>query len=123
MIMMLICITDIPIPPPLSTQKERLDRAGNLTSEANKILNTKNRRRRQNVNNSITNDDEKPTANPELTVDATSELPSITIEGDNVEYLNTFEVVDGPLDPNSNYTGFIEIIGKMFFPGCLFYWK
>lgn len=97
----------------MSTQKERLDRAGNLTSEANKILNTKNRRRRQNVNNSIPSDDEKPISNSEATVETTSELSSvITIESDNGEYLNSFEVIDGPLDPNSNYTGFIEIIGE-----------
>lgn len=100
----------------MSTQKEHLDRAGNLTSEANKILNTKNRRRRQKLNNSIPKDEEKPTSNIEATLDTTTELsPSvITIEGDNGEYLNSFEVVDGPLDPNSNYTGFIEIIGILW---------
>lgn len=103
------------MPPPVSTQKERLDRAGNLTSEANKILNTKNRRRRrQNVNNSIPNDDEKPIAISESIVETTSEFSSvITIEGNNGEFMNSFEVVDGPLDPNSNYTGFIEIIGEL----------
>lgn len=25
-----------------------------------------------------------------------------------------YEVFDGPLDPNSNYTGFVEVIGECF---------
>lgn len=104
----------------MSTQKERLDRAGNLTSEANKILNTKGRRRRQNVNNNISNDDDKPIAITEATPDTNSELSSvITIEGDNGGEHNSFEVVDGPLDPNSNYTGFIEVIGELLKAFCL----
>lgn len=78
--------TETPVPPPMSTQKERLDKAGNLTSEASKILNSKNRRRkRQPIDNAIpTDDDVKSTT-----------VSSITINS------NAFEIFDGRLDPLS----------------------
>lgn len=105
------------LPPPLSTQKERLDRAGNLTSEASKILNSKNRRRkRQHLNNSIPTDDKLGTTTTTTTTSlpllmstaagATESPTIITINS------NSFEVFDGPLDPASNYTGFVEVIGE-----------
>lgn len=79
-------ITEAPVPPPMSTQKERLDKAGNLTSEASKILNSKNRRRkRQPTDNAIpTDDDVKSTT-----------VSSITINS------NAFDIFDGPLDAAS----------------------
>lgn len=79
-------VTEAPVLPPMSTQKERLDKAGNLTSEATKILNSKNRRRkRQPTDNSIpTDEDVKSTT-----------VSSITINS------NAFEIFDGPLDPSS----------------------
>lgn len=48
------------------------------------------------MNNSIPTDDDKKSTTP----------ATITIN------TNSFEVLDGPLDPNSNYTGFVEVIGK-----------
>lgn len=76
-------VSDVtPVPPPMSTQKERLEKAGNLTSEASKILNSKNRRRkRQPTDNTITDDDVKSTT-----------VAAITINS------NAFDIMDGPLD-------------------------
>lgn len=96
---MCVCLyLELPVLPPISTKKERLDRAGNLTSEASKILNSKNRRRkRQHLNNSIPTDDKSSTTTPPTIITINS---------------NSFEVFDGLLDPASNYTGFVEVIGK-----------
>lgn len=79
-------ITAQPVPPPMSTQKERLDKAGNLTSEASKILNSKNRRRKRQptVNDIRTDDDVKSTTTSSITINS-----------------NVVEIFDGPLDAAS----------------------
>ncbi|KAJ6635524.1 Tyrosine-protein phosphatase 69D [Pseudolycoriella hygida] len=87
----------LPVPPPMSTQKERLDKAGNLTSEASKILNSKNRRKRQPIDNSIPIDDDVKTTT----------ASSITINS------NGAVIFDGPLDPSAVYTAFVEVIVKL----------
>lgn len=87
----------------MHTQKERLDKAGNLTSDAAKILNSKNRRRRkrQHLNNSIPGPETEKIA-------TTTTTPSGAISINS----HTFEIYDGLLDPASNYTGFVEVIGN-----------
>lgn len=94
---------DIPAAPPMHTQKDRLDKAGNLSSDAVKILNSKNRRRRkrQYLNNSIPGPETEKT-----TTTTTTPSGAISINS------HTFEIYDGLLDPASNYTGFVEVIGK-----------
>lgn len=74
------------VPPPMSTQKERLDRAGNLTSEASKILNSKHRRKRRK---------RQPTVN-----DIDNDVKSTTVSSITINS-NAFEIYDGPLDPSA----------------------
>lgn len=103
------------MPPPISTQKEQLDRAGNLTPEANKILNTKNRRRRRETLNSVPTDADKPSApSGDNSAPSTTPAPaadSISIEAhSSTHHQVVHELIDGPLDPHSDYTAMIEVI-------------
>lgn len=70
------------------------------------------RRRRQSQPNSIqieNSENGKSTTMPPKTDDI------IEIVNDNIENTTNINhnVFDGPLDPASNYTGYLEVIGKM----------
>ncbi|XP_055376748.1 tyrosine-protein phosphatase 69D [Condylostylus longicornis] len=86
--------------PPLlpeETQREELERAGNLTQDASKILGNKRRRR-----------------HPKLSMSESE--PQISVQLEDTDLIapmintNQYEIFDGELDASSNYTGFLEII-------------
>ncbi|XP_037935932.1 tyrosine-protein phosphatase 69D isoform X2 [Teleopsis dalmanni] len=89
---------NIPVYPELS-QRQQLNKASNLTEAASKILDNKRRRRR---NPKIV------TGESAQTISSEAEQPTYAHE---IVSLKAFEeVLDGPLDMNSNYTGFLEVI-------------
>ena len=69
------------------SRHEELNKAGNLSKEASKILGSRKRRR-----------------NSEISVEDNHLFVSKANE-------TLFEVFDGEIDMNSNYTGYLEIIG------------
>jgi len=78
---------------PHSPEKDNLIQGANLTDHALKILESKLRDKR----NAVTSD----------------ENPILSSVNPNVPVLDTSrDVFDGEIDINSNYTGFLEIIGK-----------
>lgn len=88
----------------MDTKNDLKDKAGNFTLEKAKTLYSKNRRKRHNVNNNVPSD---VAADEIQTTTSTSIAASATPTNN-----NKLEIYDGPLDPNSNYSGFIEVIGK-----------
>ncbi|XP_055854792.1 tyrosine-protein phosphatase 69D [Episyrphus balteatus] len=89
----------IPIIPEL-TQREQLNRAGNLTQAASKILDNK-RRRRRNPKHAVGQNIQNLEESIETT---TAPMPTVTLQ----QLVD--EVFDGEIDMNSNYTGFLEVI-------------
>lgn len=101
---------------------EQLNKASNLTETAFKILNSKRRRRRRrrgttNSRSTI------PTNNNEqnFNLRANDSYQLLTAKSDSNQYNinNGFgggiiedEIYDGQIDVDSNYTGFLEILGK-----------
>lgn len=86
---------------PLVSQREQLNRAGNLTQAASKILENKKRRRRH------------PRLGESVVEETTiSSSTSTTTAAPVVVTAEKEDVFDGELDMNSNYTGFLEVISK-----------
>lgn len=72
----------------------------------------KTRRRRQAAPNSI---EVENSENGKSTTTAPRAEESIQIVNENLDNLadrDSFVVFDGPLDPDSNYSGFVEVIGR-----------
>lgn len=81
-------------------------------SKANNAGKLRRRRRRQFSPNSIqienSDNGKQTTALPMV-----KENDTIQILHENIgDVAQNYVVFDGPLDPNSNYTGFVEVIGK-----------
>lgn len=89
---------------PLVSQREQLNRAGNLTQAASKILENKKRRRRHPRLGDVVVDE---TTTSSTTSTTTSAPVVVTAEKE--------DVFDGELDGNSNYTGFLEVISEFFY--------
>lgn len=77
-----------------------MNRAGNLTQAASKILENKKRKRRHPRLGEIVVD--------ETTTTSTTPTPAPVVVTAEKE-----DVFDGELDINSNYTGFLEVISKI----------
>lgn len=91
---------------PLVSQREQLNRAGNLTQAASKILENKKRRRRHPRLGEVEVED---------TTTTTAASSSTTTSATVVVTAEKEDVFDGELDSNSNYTGFLEVISKFIF--------
>lgn len=83
---------------PERSQREQLVKAGNLTQAASKILGNKRRRRNQ----------QSGASNPNHLFESTTWSPTVDPKPD-------LDVFDGPIDISSDYTGFIEIAGKIIY--------
>lgn len=79
---------------------EELNKAGNLSKEASKILGSKKRRR-----------------NSDISIEDNQMFSSKS----NETLKHFYEVFDGEIDINSNYTGYLEIIGIVYFDVKLFF--
>lgn len=82
------------------------------STEAPKTRRRRYRIRRQASSNSI---EVENSENGKSTTSAPRAEESIQIVNENVDNLSDREgiaVFDGPLDPDSNYSGFVEVIGK-----------
>lgn len=87
------------------SQREQLNRAGNLTQAASKILENKKRRRRNPRLGEVVI--EETTTTTASTSTTTPAPVVVTAEKE--------DVFDGELDSNSNYTGFLEVISEFIF--------
>lgn len=80
-------------------QKEDLNKLGNLTENSIKMLESRKRRRR---NPTVAMEREETNLSTDAPLHHQNQVPS-----------NSFpDIWDGEIDINSNYTGFIEIIGE-----------
>lgn len=88
---------------------EQLNKASNLTETAFKILNSKRRRRRSR---STTNEHS-------FNVHSNDSYQMLTAKPDLSQIINgggliENEIYDGQIDVDSNYTGFLEILGRYY---------
>lgn len=86
---------------------EQLNKASNLTETAFKILNSKRRRRLIRSTNNEYN----------FNVRSNNSYQLLTAKGDLQQTIDNIglvedEIYDGQIDVDSNYTGFLEILGK-----------
>lgn len=92
---------------------EKTDSDDTKTSEAPKTRRRRYRIRRQATANAI---EVENSENGKSTTSAPRAEESIQIVNENVDNLNDRDgysaVFDGPLDPDSNYSGFVEVIGN-----------
>lgn len=113
-------MADLPLGPHNSTHTENLTIRDNngATAEASTVANAnvrvrRNRMKRQHSTNSIQieqfeNGKATTTPGPDNLVDG-----KLTDEDGKIWNDRQFKVTDGFLDPSSNYTGFVEVIGKL----------
>lgn len=91
---------------------EKAESESKPTSEAPKTRRRRFRISRQASSNSI---EVENSENGKATTIAPRAEESIQIVNENVDNLSDrdgYAVFDGPLDPDSNYSGFVEVIGK-----------
>lgn len=90
----LLVIADL---SPGLSQKELINNNGNLTEYSSKVLGSKRRKKRN------------PVVAMESNETNTNQYPQMNHHDYQLPYAN--DIQDGEIDINSNYTGFIEIIG------------
>lgn len=100
---------------------EKTESESSKATEAPKTRRRRYRLRRQASANSI---EVENSENGKSTTTAPRAEESIQIVNGNVDNLSdrdSYVVFDGPLDPDSNYSGFVEVIGKGvgFFCRCM----
>lgn len=88
---------------------EQLNKASNLTETAFKILNSKRRRRGTRSTTNEHNFNERSNDSYQL----------LTVKPDTSQFISGVgtiedEIYDGQIDVDSNYTGFLEILGIYF---------
>lgn len=98
--------------------------ANQTTTDVGKQRRRRHRVRRNLSPNAITVEEGKTTTPlpppPSPRIEESIQIVNGHIDGHAIDRNNQFAVFDGPLDPLSNYTGFVEVIGNYCHSNLLF---